>query len=168
MRFGPVPTSQAEGAVLAHATEAAEPVCDGSSVYRIPKGTVLTARHLADLAAHKVGTVIVARLDPGDVAEDAAASRLATALAGQGLDVGAAGTGRVNLRAAHAGIVDLDAAAIDAVNRVDPGITLATVPRWRRMAAGGLVATIKIIPFAVPGPALERACALATDAMRLQ
>lgn len=168
MRFGPVPIAEAEGTVLAHGEVAADPAVPQSLTYRIPKGTVLTAQHVADLRANGHATVIVAQLDPGDVPEDAAATLLGQAIAGAGLEVGAAGAGRVNLRAGHAGIVALDAPAIDAMNRIDPGITLATVVPWKRMAAGGLVATIKIIPFAVPADLLERACAVAAGAMALR
>ena len=164
MRFGPVPAAQAAGAILAHATDGRRP--DGS-VLALRKGTVLEAGHVALLLRAGHATVIAARLDPGDVAEDAAAARLAAAVAGDGLEAGAAGTGRVNLRAAGPGIVAIDADAVDALNRVDPGITLATVPEWQRLGAGGLAATIKIIPFAVPEAALARACALGRGAMAL-
>src|SRR5680860_1031935 len=50
---------------------------------------------------------------------------------------------------------------------VDAGITIATVPRWRKVAAGGLIATIKIIPYAVHGELLARACAAARGALAL-
>ncbi|PWJ18099.1 molybdopterin-binding protein [Jannaschia seohaensis] len=161
MRFGPVPVAEAEGHVLAHAAEGRPG--DG----RIPKGTVLTADHIGALIAAGRSEVIVARLDPGDVDEDAAADRFALAIAGPGLEPSAAGTGRVNLRARGSGIVAIDTAAIDAANRVDPGITVATVPSWQRLPEGGLAATIKIIPFAVPGDALDAACAQAAGAMTL-
>ena len=55
------------------------------------------------------------------------------------------------------GVADVDRAAIDAANAVDPMITVATVPRWQRMAPGGMVATVKIIAYGVAGEALERA-----------
>nr|WP_303626505.1 molybdopterin-binding protein [Roseovarius sp. M141] len=140
-----------------------------SLTYKIAKGTVLTVQHLRDLAEDGVTQVVAARLEPGDVHEDAAAEQLAAAMlaSGVGLRARRASTGRVNLVAEHTGIVSLDAAAILAANLVDPGITIATVPCWQRIAADGLVATIKIIPYAVPGDRLAQACAAARGAIGL-
>ncbi|MCU4654724.1 molybdopterin-binding protein [Roseibacterium sp. SDUM158016] len=162
MRFGPVPLSEAEGGLLAYAL-------------RVPggllkKGHVLTADDLAALAAAGIAEVTVARLDPGDVGENAAALRLAEALVGDGQAAGLrldpAFTGRVNIRATGAGIVALDAAAISRLNAVDPMITLATVPEWQRVTEGTMVGTVKIISYAVPEAALEAACAAGRGALR--
>ncbi|MBC7157948.1 MAG: molybdopterin biosynthesis protein, partial [Rhodobacteraceae bacterium] len=103
MRFGPVPVAEAAGGVLAHAL--------GAGGRRLRKGAVLGPAEVAALAADGVAEVTVARLDPGDVAEGAAAARLAAALAeGAGLVPGRAFTGRANLAATAAGVVAVDAA----------------------------------------------------------
>lgn len=140
MRFGAVPTAEAEGALLAHSQRTATGV--------VRKGTRLSADHLAALAEAGVTEVVVARLDPGDVHEDEAARRLAEAVAGGGVSVERADTGRSNLFAAEAGLLVVSAAAVDAFNAVDPAITLATLPAFQRVAAGRMVGTVKIIPFA--------------------
>lgn len=164
MWFGDVPLAQAEGAILAHSVN----VTGG----RFRKGQVLGATDLAALAAAGVAHVTVARLDAGDVAEDAAAARLAAALVpdpvSAGLAVSEAFTGRVNLNAVGAGIVDLDEAAIHRLNRIDPSITLATLPRHRRVVAGTLVGTVKIISYAVAGAALAQAEDAARGAIRVR
>ena len=163
MKFGPVPVTEAEGGVLAHAVS-----LPGT---RFRKGRVLSEEDAARLGAAGMQEVIVARLDPGDVGEDVAADRLARALvpapATAGLRIGAASTGRVNLHASGVGVVGIDAARIDAVNAVHPMITVATLPRWHRVATRNMVATVKIISYAVPEEALARACAAAGDALRL-
>lgn len=170
MKFGPVPIAQAIGAVLAHGVEAARRPYDARSSYIIPKGTCLTQAHADDLRAEGVDQVVVARLEQGDVDENTAATRLAAAMIADrtGLSATVASAGRVNLRAIHAGIVDLDAEALHAVNRVCAGITIATVPQWQRLAENGLAATIKIIPYAVPEADLIRACAMGQGAMGLR
>ncbi|MDG1119158.1 MAG: molybdopterin-binding protein [Flavimaricola sp.] len=164
MRFGAVPLSGAEGAILAHSVD--------TPGGRLRKGLCLGAADIAALAAAGLEEVIVARLDPGDVAEDAAAARIARALvpdpAGQGLTAGVAATGRVNLHAAGPGVIDLSPDAVAAMNRVHPMITLATVPAWQRVEAGTMVATIKIISYAVPEPALAKAEMVVRGAMRLR
>ncbi|MBY4891558.1 molybdopterin-binding protein [Rhodobacteraceae bacterium N5(2021)] len=160
MKFGPVPVGEAEGAILAHS----ERVAAG----RIPKGTWLTAAHIADLMEAGATEVVVARLAPGDVHEDAAAMQIAEALRGPGLLADGAATGRVNLRARAAGIVEVDVPAIETVNRVNPAITVATVAAWARLGARGLAVTVKIIPFAVAQEDVAEACARAHAAVRLR
>ncbi|MFN3292098.1 MAG: hypothetical protein ACK414_01245 [Gemmobacter sp.] len=100
---------------------------------RLRKGRVLDPADLAALAAAGLAEVTVARLDPGDVAEDAAALALAQALVagGAGLRLAPVGTGRVNIHATGPGVVRIDAAAIHAANAVDPMVTIATVPEWQ-------------------------------------
>ncbi|NIZ09252.1 molybdopterin-binding protein [Pseudooceanicola sp. HF7] len=162
MRFGPVPLAQAEGALLAHSMRLPEG--------RLRKGALLGAAELHALAAAGVEEVIVARLDPGDVAEDAAAETLARALVADrgGLRLGRAGTGRVNIYADGPGLAQVDARKVRALNAVEPMITLATVPEWQRVAERTMVATVKIISYAVPGAALEAACAAGAGALCLR
>ena len=164
MKFGPVPLDAAAGAILAHSVK----VASG----RLRKGVVLHAAELAELAEAGLSEVTVARLEPGDVEENAAAARLARAIvsdeAAAGLRISTAFTGRVNLVADGPGLVELDVGAIHALNAVDPMITCATVLPMTRLEEGGLAATIKIISYAVSEVDLERACAAASGAMRLR
>ncbi len=153
MKFGPVAVEAAAGAVLAHTARL------GGRV--LPKGMVLDGAALAALQRAGWREVVVARLDPGDVGEDEAALRLAAALARPGLDCVPAGTGRVNLACATPGLFRADAAQVDALNALDEGLTLGTLPDATPVAARELVATIKVIPFAVPGAAVAAAERLA-------
>lgn len=155
MKFGSVPLSVAEGAVLAHSVA----VQKG----RLRKGRVLSREDVAALADVGAQEVIVAQLEAGDVGENQAAEALARAVlgTGQGLDVTTPFTGRVNLLAQGAGVVQLDVAALEAVNAVDPMITIATVPPHGQLGRGGMAATIKIISYAVSGDALQGAVAAA-------
>ena len=163
MRFGPVPLAEAEGAILAHSVTVAG--------RKLGKGLVLAAGDLAQLAAAGVAEVTVARLDPGDVDENAAAARLAAALVpdpcAAGLDLTLPHSGRVNLKARGPGVAVVDAGAVMALNRVDPMLTLATLPPFARVAAGTLVGTVKVISYAVPGKALSVAEGAAAGAVRV-
>lgn len=163
MRFGPVPLDQAEGAILAHSASL--------KGRKLRKGRVLSAADIAGLAAEGVAELTVARLDPGDVTEDDAAARLAAALVpapeAAGLTLSAPFTGRVNVKAATSGLVRLDPAAILALNRIDPGLTLATLAPLTRVVPGTLVATVKIITYAVPGATLSRAEETARNGLSL-
>ncbi|MDG4650043.1 molybdopterin-binding protein [Roseibacterium sp. SDUM158017] len=162
MKFGPVPVAKAEGGLLAYSLQ-----LPGG---RLGKGRVLRREDLLALAEAGIAEVTVATLDPGDVDENAAARRLAEALVGDpaaaGLQLDAAFTGRVNIRATGPGIVALDAEAIHRLNAVDPMITLATVPPWQRVADGTMVGTVKIISYAVAAAHLDAACRAGAGALR--
>ncbi len=147
MFFGTVPVSEAEGGVLAHKVRAGEK--------SLPKGHVLASDDCAALAASGVAQVTIARLAPGDVPEDEAARLLAGVAVGPGVRCAEAFTGRVNLFAEVDGVLVLDEAAIHAFNALDEGMTLATLPPFRRVKTGEMVATVKIIPFALPGAVVE-------------
>jgi molybdenum cofactor cytidylyltransferase len=163
MKFGRVPLAAAEGAVLAHSVMA------GGRKFQ--KGQVLSCADLSVLRSDGVTALTVARLDPGDVGEAEAAERLARALVP---DPGAAGlrlsppvNGRVNLHATGPGVLGVDVAAVHALNRVDPALTLATLAPLTRVQAGMLAATVKIITYAVPGAALATAMAAGPGALRV-
>lgn len=163
MRFGPTPSAKAVGATLAHSMTGTEG--------KIAKGTVLEAAHVDQLRGAGHDTLTVARLDPGDIEENSAATGLAHAIVadpeGQGVRIATAGAGRVNLYATGPGVLIMDAAAIHALNAVDPMITIATVPGFHRVDAGTMIATIKIIAYGVPGAALADACAAGRQALRI-
>ena len=112
MKFGPVATDTAEGAVLAHSVTA------GGK--RLRKGLVLSAAHVATLLGDGVPEVTVARLDAGDIGENTAAGQLAAALVpdarAAGLRITTAFTGRVNLIAERPGVACLDVPALERFN----------------------------------------------------
>ena len=154
MRFGPVPVGEAAGAVAAHGVQALGE--DGQAIV-LRKGDTVTAQHAEALRRAGVRCVVVARLEPGDVGENAAARRLAEAVAGHGLWIERAFTGRANLFASVPGVLLVDAGAVERVNAVDERLTLATLPQFRAVREGEMVGTVKVIPFAVDGAVLERA-----------
>lgn len=164
MKFGLVEIGKAKGAVLAHSVGL-------GGKRRLRKGRLLEDDDIAALMTAGIAEVTVARLEPGDVFENDAARALAAALVpdpdSQHLRLTEAFTGRVNLLARGPGVAVLDIAALEAVNQVHPMITLATVPPHQQMAEGGMLATIKIISYAVPQAALQQACDLAQGAIRL-
>ncbi len=152
MKFGEVSLNEAEGSFLAHSL--------GSGADRLKKGTLLGPKEIAHLKASGISTAIVARLEDGDVNEDDAATRLANRCDDASLGLGAAATGRVNIHAKHDGLFVVNKEAVDAINRIDPAITVATLAKFAPVSRGQMVATIKIIPFAVPDAKLKKIEAL--------
>ncbi len=164
MKFGAVSLDQALGAILAHS------VLLPSG--RLRKGCRIGPTEIACLRFAGLADVTVAQLDPDDVHEDAAALALAQALVpapiAAGLTLRAVGTGRVNIHADVTGLAEVLAEQVDALNAVDPMITLATVPRWQRMSQGEMVATVKVIAYAVAQSALDAACMAGAGALRMR
>lgn len=161
MTFGAVPVDAALGAILAHSLRLPG--------MRLRKGLVLGESHIAALRAAGHALVTVARLEPGDLHEDAAAHALAAALVDGAPHIRPAApfTGRVNLIAERAGVVTIDAARIDAANAVEPMITVATVPPCRQVQPGAMAATVKIISYGVAETAVRQAAEVARGAVSL-
>ncbi|MBR7650878.1 molybdopterin-binding protein [Brucella oryzae] len=147
MIFAEMPLDDAEGAILGYAMTA------GALTLR--KGTVLDAANLAFLRGAGISSVLAARLEKGDIGEDEAALMIGRALASAEVEIGNATTGRVNLHARHNGVFSADVSRIDAVNAHDARISIATLRNHARVEAGQMIATVKIIPFAVPETLLQ-------------
>jgi molybdenum cofactor cytidylyltransferase len=156
MIFGPAALSEARGAIMAHSQKVGERM--------IRKGALLDDNAIEALRAAGRTEVICARLEPGDVPEDIAADRLATPLATPLIARSRAATGRVNLSAEAPGLLRVDAARIDRLNTIDEAMTIGTLPDYAVVARKDLIATIKIIPFSVPGTVLSVAEALVRQA----
>ena len=141
MKFGPCALSDCLDAILVHAVY----LPDG----RIAKGTCLTSDHLSRLRANGIDDIIVARLEDGDLGEDAAADMIAKAMMPANVRLSVAATGRVNIYATQRGLLRVDRLRLRDINMVDEGITLSTVQHNQLVEAGDLIATLKIIPYSV-------------------
>ena len=152
MIFGEVRVGEALGCYLAHSLK--------TPAGKLRKGRKLTTAHVQQLIEGGFDHVTVAQLEACDVHEDQAAMSVATMLAGEGIRIGPASTGRVNLHALVDGVCDFDRELIDLANAVDEGITVATVMPSSAVGKGRLVATVKIIPYAVPEASVARVVAV--------
>jgi len=141
MKFGPASPADAIGGVTVHTLR------QGSLVLK--KGTTVGPAEVAALIRAGVKEIVVVRLEEGDVSEDVAAASIAQAVAGDGINVERAFTGRANLFAARAGVLVVDRAAVDRINGVDEAITFATLSAFKPVVEGEMVATVKLIPFGV-------------------
>lgn len=146
MNFGEIPVDNAAGATLAH----------GLSVggRKFKKGRVLSADDIAALRKASIAHVVAVQMDRDDVREDAAAQQIADAATGDHLTATAAFTGRVNLYADARGLAVYDRNLLNEINRIDEAITIAALPPFAPIEPRRMVATIKIIPFAVYEQAL--------------
>ena len=155
MRFGTIAVADCAGAILAHSRKVA-----GRT---LKKGRVLSAEDVAALMAVGVETVTAAQLDPKDVREDMAADLIAEACRGAGLEKTASFTGRANLFAATSGVAVVDRGRLDRLNAVDERITVATLSPYDVVHPRQLVATVKIIPFAVEASVVDACDTIARE-----
>jgi len=151
MKFGAVAPKEAVGATAVHT------IRQGSLVLK--KGTLIGPGEVAALEAAGIEDIVVARLEADDVSEDVAAAEIAKAVAGQSVHVDRAFTGRANLFAQSAGVLVIDKDSVDRLNRIDEAITFATLPAYKPVVAGEMIATVKIIPFGVAKAARDTALA---------
>lgn len=151
MKFGRVAIAAGEGLILAHAVK--------GQGFVLRKGEVIGASQIAALESAGISSVVGARLEDGDVGEDLAARLLAERIAGRHVRLERPFTGRCNLLAEINGLVRVNAPVVDAINAVDESITLATVAPMQPAMTGEMIATVKIIPFAVGDAFLKDALA---------
>jgi len=160
MKFGPASPTDAIGGVTVHTLR------QGSLVLK--KGTTIGPAEVEALTRAGVKDIVVVRLEEGDVSEDAAAASIAQAVAGEGIHVDRAFTGRANLFAARAGVLVIDRGAVDRINGVDEAITFATLAAFKPVVEGEMVATVKLIPFGVEARLRDAAvAATAGGALRI-
>ncbi len=149
MWFGELPVEEAEGCLLAHSVRLQRG--------RVAKGSEVTSALIEQLRADGYCTLTVARLEEDDIHEDSAALELASAIAGDGVTIDRAHTGRVNFYARHDGLLCFERDAVCAFNTADEAVTLATLPENTWVLAGRMVATCKIISYAVEKKCVEAA-----------
>lgn len=160
MKFGPASPAEALGGVTVHTLR------QGSLVLK--KGTTIGPDEVEALTRAGVKDVVVVRLEDGDVSEDVAAASIARAVAGEGVNVERAFTGRANLFAATPGVLVVDRAIVDRINAVDEAITFATLAAYKPVVEGEMIATVKLIPFGVAGALRDAAVQAASGgAMRI-
>jgi molybdenum cofactor cytidylyltransferase len=154
MKFGPASPADAVGGVTVHTLR------QGSLVLK--KGTTIGAAEVEALTRAGVKEIVVVRLEDGDVSEDVAAAGIAQAVAGDGINVERAFTGRANLFAARPGVLVIDRAKVDRINDVDEAITFATLAAYKPVVEGEMIATVKLIPFGVEAKLRDAAVAAAS------
>ncbi|SFB38648.1 molybdenum cofactor cytidylyltransferase [Rhizobium sp. NFR07] len=160
MRYGDFEIEDAEGAMLAHSIRLQQG--------RLPKGRILVADDLLRLRDEGVRSVVAVKLEADDLGEDDAATQIANAIELDHLSFSDAATGRVNIYARVDGLFVANKAAVDALNRVDPAITMACLADRVAVRAGDMVATIKIIPLSVARDRVEEAVSVLREATPFQ
>jgi molybdenum cofactor cytidylyltransferase len=155
-RFGPVPLAEAQGKLLGHNVTGT----DGRLALR--KGRPLDAADVELLRGLGRASVYVAEPGSGDVGEDEGARRLAQSAIGAGLKLVGPSSGRANLVAEALGLLRVDASRLARLNDIE-GLAVATLAGDRPVRPGQVVATVKVLPFALPEDTVRRAETTASE-----
>lgn len=119
----------------------------------IAKGRVLTPADIALLDQHGIQHITVVRLAPDDIDEHTAASLVAQRCVGAHTSAKPPHHGRADIVATVDGVVMVDVDALTRWHQID-GVTIATRRTFAIVRPGQRIATIKILPFAVPSAQL--------------
>ncbi len=159
MDFKEISLHQAENTILAHSLN-----LDNR---KLKKGTVLSRKDVIELEKNGYRSVMVAILSTDDICEDIAAENLASAIAGDMVDVEKPTTGRCNLKASNDGLLVIDKISLNKINLVHESLTIATLEPFVPVYRGQLIATIKIIPYAVTNSQLQACLTVAKEASNI-
>ncbi len=144
MKFGEVALDEAVGGILAHK------LYDDAGRLVFNKGRLLSADDIARLRQRGLERITVAQLSSADLHEDEAAARIGAVVAGSQVRMRAPGVGRANLTAAERGVLHVNAPALELINNIYDGVTIATRRAYSLVDAGEMVALVKVVPFGVP------------------
>jgi len=119
------------------------------------KGEVLTAAKASAVLTAAWDELHVIEVEPGDLHEEEAGSRLAAAVVGEGVEVKGYSGGQWALTAARRGVLRVRVDALAAVNAED-GIAIFTLFDRQPVDAGETVAKAKVTPLVIASETLGR------------
>jgi hypothetical protein len=100
--------------------------------------------------------------EAGDLHENEAAERLALAVGGAGVELRAPRQSRLDLVAKWPGVLHVRVPPLSRVNAIDP-LEVFTLYHGQAVAAGRVVASVKVAPHLVPEEAVERGVRIARE-----
>jgi hypothetical protein len=127
------------------------------------KGHVVQDADVAVLLALDWDELHVIEAEPGEILEDEAGRRIASAIAGEGTTVGAVGGGHWPIVAAHRGRLSVDVGRLMRVNAIE-GACAYTLYDGQIVEAGETVARAKITPFVIDETRIEMVERITRDA----
>lgn len=114
----------------------------------LSKGHLLSEEDVKLLETEGMSEVWVTELEDGEIGEDEAVTRASIEVGCGSLEIRLAPGGRANLMVTEPSCALVDEDLLRQVNRTS-SIAIATVPNFSYVPAGGRVATVKSVPFAI-------------------
>ena len=145
------------GRVLCH------DVRDGAGKVAVEKGARLDARTAGVLLATTWEEIHLLAVEPGDLHEEEAGRRLASAVVGDGVEVKGYTGGQWTLAASRRGLLQIRRAALTDANALE-GISVFTLVDGQPVESGEPVARCKVTPLVIAGETIRGVEKLAADA----
>ena len=145
------------GRVLCH------DVRDGAGKVAVEKGARLDARTAGVLLATTWEEIHLLAVEPGDLHEEEAGRRLASAVVGDGVEVKGYTGGQWTLAATRRGLLQIRRAALTDANALE-GISVFTLVDGQPVESGEPVARCKVTPLVIAGETIRGVEKLAADA----
>ena len=155
-----IPVEEAVGLRLAH--DITEIIPGGHKGPRFRRGHLIAEEDVPRLLDVGKAHIYIMDLAPDELHEEDAAKRLAQAAAGDGLTLTDPSEGRVNLVAAHDGMLEVEEELLFRFNELGD-LILATLPSGEFVREGTVVGGTRTIPILVKEDLVARAEALCRD-----
>lgn len=155
MKLERVEVGQATGRVIAHR----HPLRGRT----LAKGSILHAEDVSALVDAGIVHIVVVKFGLGDLRENEAAERIASAAVGDGVRVGEVRRGQAELLATVDGVLEVRPTPVGGLNHLDDALTFSTLEPRTRVIAGDRIAVAKIIPLAVSEEVVTRGCAVLSE-----
>ncbi len=158
-----IPVDQSVGTILAHDITEIRPGQFKGPAFK--KGHIIREEDVSHLKRVGKEHLYVLHLEPGEIHEDDAALRLASALAGKGVVYDPhPSEGKIQLKARYRGLMKVDVAALTRMNLV-PDISCSSRHANSVVEAGDVLAGVRAIPLIIDEENLQAAeeIALAVD-----
>ncbi|MGE5592015.1 MAG: molybdopterin-binding protein [Bacillota bacterium] len=149
-----VPSEEAVGLSLAHDITRIVPGVSKGVLFR--RGHVIRPEDVPELLKCGKEHVYVLDIGPDEVHEEDAAIRLSRAIGGPGCGFTQPAEGRVNLTAAHDGLLTIRAELIHQLNDIEY-VVIPTRPDRIPVRQGEVVAAARVVPLLVPESTVARA-----------
>ena len=159
--FKTIPVEEAVGRVVPHDMTEIIPGKSKGPVFK--KGQTISAGDVCRLQRMGKNNVYVLDLGENQVHEDDAVFELASALAGPGVEFsGQPGEGKLELRAAHQGLLKVNVEALTEFNMIDD-VMCASIHNNTPVEKGNSLAATRAIPLVIERRFLDQAVALAKE-----
>ena len=157
-----IPVEASVGTILAHDITEIRPGQFKGPAFR--KGHIVRDEDVPHLRRIGKEHLYVLRLEPGEVHEDDAALRLATAFAGEGVCFDPhPSEGKIHLKAAHRGLLKINVDALTRINLISD-ISCSARHTHTVMEEGDIIAGVRAIPLVIDEEPLQMGEKIAIDA----
>ena len=146
MKMHQYETSKSVGRIICHDITKIEKGAFKGALFK--KGHRIRAEDVETLLSLGKNHIYALELEAGDLHEDEAGERIANALAGPGIEISGPSEGRLDLVAAHRGLLKIDLSRLQRINCI-PDVVVATLHSGTPVDLGERVAGAKVIPLIV-------------------